>query len=456
MEPDPKEVKQLPITLSSPTGSGSDEFLMKDALTLGIIKLEDVRAQMETLRTEKILALHTYKIWEGKDGKWYSYLPDPTKEDKRRKLKKNTETELKKAIVAFYEAAAAEEQRNRNTLRTLYPKWLELKAAHTNATGSIQRLDADWKRYYLPYPDIIDTPVRDLTVQDLDLWIHSVIKTFSMTKTCYYNMSVIIRQCMDMAVDQGILTSNTFRKVKIQTKMLRRNVKKDDETQVFLIDETEQVFNAALKDLERNPDNTAPLAVMLAFVTGLRRGEIVALKEEDISVNTLQVRRMERVNYSCKGTDQVSYAGQSVVDATKTPAGTRSVPLIPAARKILEMVQEINRRNGWYDEGFLFLNEKGKRMTSWQVKYRIRKYCEDCGIKPKSFHKIRKTYISALVDAHVSINSIRKACGHVDERTTLNNYCYNRRTRSETEAQFNEALIDENGLLGIPFAASDR
>lgn len=58
-------------------------------------------------------------------------------------------------------------------------------------------------------------------------------------------------------------------------------------------------------------------------------------------------------------------------------------------------------------------------MVSWQVKYRIEKCCDENGIKRKSFHKIRKTYISALLDAHISINEIRKACGHSDERTTL-------------------------------------
>ena len=44
----------------------------------------------------------------------------------------------------------------------------------------------------------------------------------------------------------------------------------------------------------------------------------------------------------------------------------------------------------------------------------------------KSFHKVRKTYISALIDSGLNINEICKAVGYTDERTTYGNYCYNR------------------------------
>lgn len=55
-------------------------------------------------------------------------------------------------------------------------------------------------------------------------------------------------------------------------------------------------------------------------------------------------------------------------------------------------------------------------------------------------HKIRKTYISALIDGNININEIRKQVGHEDERTTLRNYCFNRYTRNQTEEQMENAL----------------
>ena len=270
---------------------------------------------------------------------------------------------------------------------------------------------------------------------------------YSMTKTCYYNMSMIIRQCLDYAVSTlKILPANTFRYVRINTKMLKKFVKKDDETQVFLNDEVTRIFEASMKDLEKDPDNTAPLGIMLDFVTGLRRGELSALKVGDSSLNTLQVCHMERTEYKISDDGNVQYSGLSVIDGAKTQAGVRSVPLVPLAKEIVSEVLAVNKRNGWYDSGFLFLNKKGQRMNSWQFKYRLEKYCDQAGIPRKSIHKIRKTFISALIDSHMSLNEIRKACGHSDERTTLGNYCFNRLSRTETAEKFDDALTSGNGL----------
>lgn len=57
-----------------------------------------------------------------------------------------------------------------------------------------------------------------------------------------------------------------------------------------------------------------------------------------------------------------------------------------------------------------------------------------------SVHKIRKTYISALLDSGININEIRKQVGHEDERTTLHNYSFNRIETAQNEADMERAL----------------
>ena len=425
------------------------------AADAGIIDLESVRSQIEMKKKEKYLSQHKYATWQDAKGYWYTYLPDSSKANGRRKVKKASQSKLQDAIIAFYMGDEEARENASATLRSIYPKWLASKEIHTNASGTIQRIDADWRRYYLPSPEIIDTPVKKLTAEQLDLWIHGIIKQYSMTKTCYYNMSMIIRQCLDYAVSTlKILSSNTFREVRINTKLLQKQIKKDDATQVFLKDEVHKIFEAAMQEWIDDPDNTAPLGIMLDFVTGLRKGELSALKVTDASLNTLQVCHMERTEYRVAESGNVVYSGLTVVDGAKTQAGIRSVPLVPLAKEIVAEVLAVNKRNGWYDSGFLFLNKKGERMKSWQFKYRLEKYCDEVGIPRKSIHKIRKTVISALIDSHLSLNEIRKACGHADERTTLGNYCYNRLSRSETADKFDSALTTGNGLgdfqLSIP------
>ena len=424
----------------------TDLAILQDALLNGIINVEDVRRALTMKKEEYYLSLHKYEIYQGKDGKWYTYLPDSRQKQGRRKLKRTSEMAIRQAVIDFYKEQEKREQGKEITLRELYPIWIEWKGAHTRATTSIRRFNCDWKKFYIPYPKLIDKPIVELTVSELDIWAHRLIKQHNMTKTCYYTMTILIRQMLDYAVEPlGIIPVNPFRQIKLQKKMLRKPAKKNDESQVFLLDETPRIIETALADFNSNPLNTAPLTVPLGFLTGLRLGEMAAIKESDIVGNVLYVQRMEEEVYDYSDLEHIRLIERAVVENTKTEAGVREVPLVPQALKIIEAVKLSNRMNGWPENGFLFLN-KGQRMTTRTIKYRISKYCKQCDIMEKSFHKVRKTYISALIDSGININEIRKAVGHTDERTTFSNYCYNRVGKQETTALFENALVNENGI----------
>lgn len=421
--------------------------LLKAAVENGIIDTVQIQAQLDMREKERLLKKHPNKIYQGEDGHWYTYLPDETKKDGRRKIKKDTEEEVNAIVINYYKELEKKESNKYLTLRQVYPMWLRYKEVHTNATSSIKRWHADWNKFYLKdSPEIIDKPIIDLTELELDLWIHKLIKKYNMTKKCYYGMSIIIRQALDYCVEQlEILEENPFREVKINTKLFKKQVKKPDETQVFMIDETPKIVWSALENFRKNPNNTAPFAIILEFLTGFRIGEIVALKEKDVNLNVILMHRRETEIFDCSDFDNMKVIDRPVIEDAKTDAGVRDIPLIPQAKKIIDFVIAYNHQRGWYDEGFLFMN-KGKRITIRSMRYHLNKYCEENGITPKSFHKARKTYISALIDQRVNINTIRQAVGHVDERTTYANYCFNRRNPKETYEQFECALIENNGL----------
>ncbi len=71
----------------------------------------------------------------------------------------------------------------------------------------------------------------------------------------------------------------------------------------------------------------------------------------------------------------------------------------------------------------------------------VRKLCKEIDTVHKSSHAARKTFISALIDGGVNINTIRELMGHRDERTTYNSYCYDYSTNDE------RAKLIENALL---------
>lgn len=403
----------------------------------GIIDLGSVQEQVAMKKREKILNRHPYAWWEGKDGKWRTYIPDESKKNNRRLVKRNTEREITDYIVDFYEED--EKETKGVSLVELYPEWLKFKSLHTNATSYINRIVADWKRYYIS-EKIIHTPIKELTCIQLDEWIHKTIKANNLTKKQYYNMTVIFRQVLDYAVGRGLIETNPFSKVVVNKKLFRKVPKKISKTQVFLVGEEENVIKEALNDFYENGKDTAALAIPFNFQVGLRSGELVALKESDIEGDTLHVQRMEVKVYEISEDGTTGRCiGREVVEYAKSDAGIRDVYLTQEAKEIIEIILQTNRERQASSD-YLFLDKAGTRISTYVVDNRIAKYCRHIGIPEKRIHKIRKTYISTLIDSQLNIDEVRRQAGHEDEKTTYANYCFNRLEENPTHQKIEQAL----------------
>ncbi|MDO5100572.1 MAG: tyrosine-type recombinase/integrase [Eubacteriales bacterium] len=81
-----------------------------------------------------------------------------------------------------------------------------------------------------------------------------------------------------------------------------------------------------------------------------------------------------------------------------------------------------------------------KPLSYYSITRCLKRYCKQIGIEPKLSHKIRKTFVSSLLDQHINLNTVRSIVGHTDERTTLKNYCYDRSTDAEKVLQIEKAL----------------
>ncbi len=71
----------------------------------GIIDLTYVQEQIEMKKREEILKKHPYSIWfNEKENVWYSYLPDSSKTNNRRKIKRKNKNDLEKIICDYYQS----------------------------------------------------------------------------------------------------------------------------------------------------------------------------------------------------------------------------------------------------------------------------------------------------------------------------------------------------------------
>lgn len=431
---------------------------LKDYINEGIISFESVREEFDNMVKKEILKRHPNKIWLGTDGKWKTHVPDKSKKSGRNLIRKNSKEELEDAIVAFYksidDAKKKREENTKVTLRTFFPEYMKYKRLHCRADATLARMHYYWKRYYDNDP-IVDIPVVKISFFQLDEWVHKIIKDNHMKKKEFYNMANIIKISYMLMKEQNIIPENYYKDVKIESKLLAPTKKKDDRTQVFLTNEKEKIVDELYRRFYNNTKSTAPLGVIFTFETGMRVGELAGVKFSDIRDGHIHVQRQEVKTFEVKDGIECHKTGVDVVDYVKTSDGDRYIYLSKTARDVLELVKKYNIENGETNDDWIF-TEGNTRIHAACFSSRIIDSCKMVGIPEKSMHKIRKTFISTLIDGGVNINEVRKLAGHADERTTYGNYCFNRFTEKETCNQIEQALsgkvdkIEEADLSKVP------
>ena len=196
---------------------------------------------------------------------------------------------------------------------------------------------------------------------------------------------------------------------------------RNGKTQTYNTEKLENL-NTYLDEMYEQTGDVAFMAVKMNFFMGLRVGELVSLKWEDICEgNQIHIVR-EEVR------DQVANE-ITVADHTKTHTD-RFVYLIPDALEILEKLPKAGE--------YIFMRD-GKRLTSRQINYVLENYAERFNLQVKSSHKLRKTYASMCNVNGVPIDFIREQLGHASLSTTYG-YIYNPLTEAESYKMLTDAL----------------
>ena len=239
-------------------------------------------------------------------------------------------------------------------------------------------------------------------------------------------MSIIMRQCLDYAVEKELIKTNLFRKVHVDgRRVFRRTPKKRSQSQVFTDEEVKKIYEYAIQDYNRGEliYELSPLAVIFMFQTGLRISEVCAVRYEDIEGDRLHVQRMLQRDTN------------KVLDRTKGTFQDRYVFMTPESNKTVRLAKKRQWERGVSSDGYIFsVNDKPCSCSS--IAQRFRNYCKWMGIEHKSSHKARKTFVSAALDSGINLNTVREAVGHQDERTTLQSYLYDRSGNEELKQQF--------------------
>lgn len=142
-----------------------------------------------------------------------------------------------------------------------------------------------------------------------------------------------------------------------------------------------------------------------AFYAGLRLGELLALRDDDVDLE-LGVIRVER-----------SWDSREGIIEPKSRAGRRAVPVVAALRPHLAA-----RRLRRPDAADFFFGDRGRPFNRNALVNRANRAWKKAGLAPIGLHECRHTFASILIAAGVNAKALSTYLGHSSIQITLDRY----------------------------------
>lgn len=165
---------------------------------------------------------------------------------------------------------------------------------------------------------------------------------------------------------------------------------------------------------------------MVMLYTGIRIGEALALKESDIDRKNGYIYIRKQMSYVPKRDSHLNRlpGGSQKEKSPKTLNSCREILLTKQALYWIDKMIEMNHNFDKYPEDceYLFVGKSGKVPVKETVMRFWRDTLKNLDIPYCTTHKLRKTYITTLINSGVPIVDVCSQVGHKNKTVTLNTY----------------------------------
>ncbi|WP_349818514.1 site-specific integrase [Coprococcus sp. RTP31081st1_D2_RTP31081_211007] len=247
--------------------------------------------------------------------------------------------------------------------------------------------------------------------------------------TTIYQTRIALYNMLEFAKENEVIITNPCKK------SVKSDIGKPSDKKEALTIDDQRRFLAAAKG------QSYEYQYRFALQTGLRTGELVGLKWEDINFErkTLTIERSMEFRYK---------VGEWRVGPPKSKSGYRTIPLTDEAICILKAQKEKNRKlkvidKEWADT--VFLCRKGQPVKNSTYDTALFKICDKAGIKRFSMHVLRHTFATRCIEGGMMPKTLQKILGHSNIGITMNLYVH----ITEEEKQKEIDLVAEALKAGV-------
>lgn len=354
------------------------------------------------------MARHGENIYKRKDGRYEGrYVIGKTFSGKTRfgYVYGYQYAEVKKALL-LKKAEQAKEVISENgycqdTVAEWTSYWMENELLGSVKASSYQTYTNLLKKHLLPMLGKMKlVSVTPSVVNDFVTALENTGLAYSTIKGAYRLLSAAMRS----AFEEGLIKKNPCRKIKIQ------HSEREDQ-RVLTRAEQEMVKKATY--------GINDLPALLSLYTGMRLGEVCALKWSDIDWEKKTIAVKRTVQRVAQNTN--SRTGEKTMLMVGTPKSIRSHRVIPVPDFVIEQLKKLMQIKA--DSNYIF-GVSTVAAEPRTIQRRFKRFMEKLGITGVHFHTLRHSFATRLLELGVDIKTVSVLLGHGSAKTTLDYYAH--------------------------------
>lgn len=288
------------------------------------------------------------------------------------------------------------------SLANYIDEWMTTYKAYSVRQSTFDRLLTSIKA--LEGYAIASIPIGEITAKHIQLYVNELANSGYGLSTIKKQMRIVTAP-LKQASALHIIPADPGIGIRLPS---RYNVAKPER----IVEAYTAQEQTALLNVISSGRRTGYFAIMLMIETGLRVGEVLALRWQDV-----QLAR-KRINVRNTVVRLANKKQSFVQDSVKSESSRRTIPLTPEALNILEE-QYARRINEW-----VFVNDDGERLSYEALRYQTRKACDEAGIEYRGEHVFRHTFATNCYHKGIDVKILSRLLGHADVNITYNLYIH--------------------------------
>lgn len=259
-------------------------------------------------------------------------------------------------------------------------------------------------------PALGHLPLSQLTTQSVENFIAQQLKwgrldgKGGLSAKTVTDMLVLIKSTTEYVRTRGYTTVCNLSKLTVR--------KSEKEMRVLSQQEQHQLVCVLTHEMD-----ACKFGTLLALFTGIRIGELCALKWEDICLSqaTLKVRRtMQRIQVVDADSPHKT---KIIITEPKSKCSLRDIPL---PTFLVAYANSFAR----CPQAFVLTGDTARFMEPRTMQNRFKAYVTESGMDKANFHSLRHTFATRCVELGFELKSLSEILGHANVNITLNKYVH--------------------------------